>query len=274
MVDIHLEQMTLEEKIGQMLIIDLFYENGEPILDCDAAATDYVRGVMPGGVVFYGANLDSTQQVKALTEDLQAISALPLFIAVDHEGGVVNRFDDSGKIEATELPSAAEVGRTGDTDFAGRVAETMARELKAFGINMNFAPVADVLLVKKSVIGSRAYGSDPRRVAEMVRATVLGLQRLGVSAVAKHYPGHGAAVGDTHSRKVVLKKDITELASAELIPFASAIDAGIDAIMAAHIVVGKDPVESTPATTSSENVSAPAGISHWGVHWPLATRFT
>jgi beta-N-acetylhexosaminidase len=249
-IEILLNSMSLEQKIGQLLLIDLFYENGAPVLNLDETMKNYLREVSPGGVILYGANLDTPEQVRSLTKALQASSQTQLFIAIDHEGGIVNRFDDSGKIEATVLPSAAEVGQQESTEYAAEIGSLMGDELTSFGFNMNFAPVADVLFRKDSVIGSRAYGSDPEKVAEMVAAVVSAMQRAGVSSVLKHFPGHGAAAGDSHTGAVMLRKTVTELASHELVPFAAGIAAGADGIMAAHIIVGEHQEGALPATMS------------------------
>ena len=247
-----LSAMNVGQKAGQLLIIDLFGSQGDPI----TAVTDEVRArlsdVEPGGIVLYGANIDTAEQVTNLTRDLQFSSKIPLFIAVDHEGGIVNRFDDSGKIELTEIPSARLIGNIGDQDLAFQIGEVIGMELSVLGFNMNFAPVADIMIADDSVIGSRSFGSDPNLVADMVVPLVSGMQQNGVSAVLKHFPGHGAAVGDTHSGQVILNRTLDELIGAEFIPFVRGIQSGADGVMIAHLVVPSISADLTPSTSSKE----------------------
>lgn len=245
-----LSTMSTLQKIGQMFIVDLQTEDNKPLLELDEQMTAALLDLSPGGVVLYGANLRNPDQVRDLTESITDTLHIPPFIAIDHEGGVVDRLDDSGEMNATDLPSAAVIGQKGDPDLAYQVGGIMGRELSVLGINMNFAPVADILSVPGSVIGTRAYGNNPAVVSEMVRKTVKGLQEQGVSAVLKHFPGHGAAVGDTHSGAVYLDKEVEELFAEEMVPFAAGADEGADGIMAAHIIVAPPGTGGLPATLS------------------------
>ena len=245
-----LSSMTVEQKVGQLLMIDLFSPAGDAITHTTDYVDELLTSVQPGGVVMYGGNIDTVSQITKLISDLQDASALPLFVAVDHEGGIVNRFDDSGKITLTEIPAARVIGDSGDVEFARGIGEIIGTELSAMGFNMNFAPVADISLSDSSVIGSRSYGSDPKLVGDMVAALVGGMQDRGVSAVLKHFPGHGAAVGDTHSGHVVLERTIEELQDEEFVPFSHGIASGADGVMIAHLVVPAIDADRTPATSS------------------------
>ncbi|MAG13998.1 MAG: glycoside hydrolase family 3 [Spirochaetales bacterium] len=247
-----LQTMDITQKVGQLLIIDLYDSHGEAIRHVNPAMEDWLSVLEPGGVVLYGGNIDTLSQVRELTSRLQDSTRVPLLIAVDHEGGIVNRFDDSGNISLTEIPAASQIGNVGDPDLTYQIGAIMARELSALGINMNFAPVADIAISAHSVIGSRSYGSDPVGVAQMVASLVLGMQDYGVSAVIKHFPGHGAAVGDTHSGTVVLNRTREELESDEFVPFVHGINAGADGIMIAHLVVPSITTDLTPSTLSWE----------------------
>ena len=247
-----LSTLNTRQKIGQLMIVDLKAEDNEPVLELDETIRAALADLSPGGVVFYGANLKTPEQVRALAGSITGAINVPPFIAVDHEGGVVDRLDDSGEIQATDLPSAATIGLTGDPDLAYRIGGVMGRELSVLGINMNFAPVADILSAPGSAIGSRSYGSDPALVSQMVRMTVKGVQEQGVSAVLKHFPGHGAALGDTHSGAVYLDKKVEELFARELMPFAAGVEEGVDGIMVAHIIIGAVGAGGLPATLSPE----------------------
>lgn len=261
------DSLTLEGKIGQLMIIDLFNDDGSPVLILSNEDKLRLTNLAPGGVVLYGANIDTVEQVRSLSDSLQSIGDIPLFISIDHEGGTVNRLDDSGKIAATVLPTAKSVGAGEDPDYAYRIAGIMGRELAALGFNMNFAPVADILSSGDSVIGSRSYGSDPALVSSMVAMTVRGLQEQGVSSVLKHFPGHGGVVGDSHSGRVYLPTPLPALAETAFLPFRTGADEGADGIMAAHIVVGSPDTGSLPVTVSDRGLSdlLRAGLGYNGL---------
>jgi beta-N-acetylhexosaminidase len=157
----------------------------------------------------------------------------PLFIAVDQEGGRVARL----KAPFTAFPSAAVVGRVDSEEYTGHLARALGSELSAVGIDMDMAPVLDVLSnPANTVIGDRAFGSDPRRVAGLGTAFTRGLQAAGVIAVGKHFPGHGDTVLDSHVALPVCDRSAAELNACELLPFGAAIAAGLQAIMTAHVI--------------------------------------
>jgi len=244
--------MSAGEKVGQLLFIDLWTDEGEPVRELSDSRAAALGELGPGGVVFYGANLKNPAQIRELMHSISQAVRIPPFLAVDHEGGTVNRLDDSGEIAATDMPAAAVIGRTGDPEYAYRAGRVMGRELASLGFNMNFAPVADVLSAPDSMIGTRSFGSDPTLVAGMVRMAVTGLQETGVCAVLKHFPGHGGASGDTHSGFVYLDREIEELVSRELVPFAAGVEAGADGVMAGHIILGAPGAGGAPAALSRE----------------------
>ncbi len=246
-----LASMTMEEKLGQLFFVDLWDDDGNPATTLDKALLSELEDIQPGGVVFYGANMKNPSQVRELGASVKATIRIPPFLAIDHEGGMVNRLDDSGGIKATELPPAADIGKTGNRELAYAIGLVMGRELAGLGLNMNFAPVAD-LASADSMIGSRSFANDPALGAAMVRSTVAGLQAAGVSSVLKHFPGHGGTTGDTHSGTVYLDRTIGELFNRELLPFAAGAGAGVDGIMSAHIILGTPGSGNVPATVSRD----------------------
>ncbi len=249
-----LSRMTLEERVGQLFMPALMSDSrGAPLTELDQATREMIATVQPGGVILFGANLRDPEQTRRLVEDLQEASPLPLLVAVDQEGGVVSRLSSSSRMPATAIPSASRIGRTGSEELAYAIAGAMARELRSLGITMNFAPVADILTNPENpVIGSRAFGSDPHLVARMVAATVRGLQDNGVSAVIKHFPGHGDTREDTHYQSVVVEHDLERLRSLEFVPFRQGITAGAEGVMTAHISLPRVVGDDTPATFSRE----------------------
>jgi beta-N-acetylhexosaminidase len=199
------------------------------------------------------SNVDNPRQVRALTTGLQDAGATlpagkgaaPLLVGTDQEYGVVTRIRSG----VTTLPSAMAFGAAGDpalTEGAWRAAGT---ELAALGVNLNFAPVADVLGAQSAVIGSRSYGSEPKATAAQVGAAVRGLEGARVAATLKHFPGHGHTAADSHKALPVLAQNRQALDAADLPPFTAGIDAGASLVMSGHLDVrAVDP--GVPATFS------------------------
>ena len=250
MVKHQLASLSLEEKIGQLFILDLYDENGRLPVQVDRRVRELIRVYKPGGIILYAGNIRTVDQTVRLVSDLQEMSKVPLIIAVDEEGGLVSRLTRSGEMGATELPAARIVGMTGSEDLAYATGRIMGKELRALGINMNLAPVADILTDPFSSIGSRSFSSDPIQVSNMVSAVVRGIQDEGVSSVLKHYPGHGAISQDTHHGLVVAEHDLQRLEAIELLPFQKGIEAGADGIMTAHIVFPNITRDDLPASFS------------------------
>ena len=187
------------------------------------------------GVVLFSRNIKNAHQLAALCRELQAVqkrvSALPLIIAVDQEGGGVNRIADG----ATHFPAPMAVAATGDVDLATRVGYVMGCQLMRLGVNVNFAPVLDINASKNNpVIGVRSFGENPEQVAAFGAAMVRGMERSGVASVAKHFPGIGSVERDPHAETPVIAKSARELEREDLVPFARAVDAGVSGIMISH----------------------------------------
>ncbi|MCL2190051.1 MAG: glycoside hydrolase family 3 protein [Defluviitaleaceae bacterium] len=207
-----------------------------------------------GGIILFGDNVYSIAQVQAMSAALQAASPyLPLFIAIDEEGGRVSRV---GRLFDWQIPAAYSILATIKCDCFGadncehrcvnfhaqanreaaRLAHETGQRLTTLGINMNFAPVADVWTnPANTVIGNRAFSRDPYAAAEMVATTIYGLQRENIFAVAKHFPGHGDTYEDSHFNLAFYPHDRARFDTVEAIPFIRAIEAGVDGIMVGHI---------------------------------------
>ena len=206
------------------------------------AAPDWVlRRVAQGlgGVVLFGRNAESDEQVRALTAALHA-ERPDLVVAIDEEGGDVTRLDAR---TGSRYPGNLALGAAGDPRLTAEVAAEMGARLAAVGVDLNLAPVADVNTNPQNpIIGVRSFGSDPTAVAEHTAAWVGGMQGAGVAACAKHFPGHGDTSVDSHLALPVGKE--------ELSPFKAAIGAGVKAIMSAHIVVPSIDVRSATISSS------------------------
>ena len=234
--------MTLREQIGQLFMMGF---TGTTVTK-DLAA--FVKAYSPGGVIFFRRNLESVQQIIDLTNGLQKLSpGPPLLIAIDQEGGRVSRLPS----EFTIFPPGEQLGRCNSYELAYSAAATIAKELRAVGINMNMAPVLDVNSNPENpVIGDRAFGATPEIVGEMGLATIAGLQENKVVACGKHFPGHGDTATDSHKVLPVVEADIRRLRDTEFPPFQQAIGFGVASLMTAHVLYrALDP--EAPATLSS-----------------------
>ena len=242
------DALTLEQKIGQLMII------GFDGTEADSGLQEMISRYHVGGVILFARNVQSPRQVAELTNKLQQTaieSGNPgLFIAIDQEGGRVARLtEDTG---FTEFPSAMAIGATADPDNAYRMASAMAAEMRAVGINIDFAPVLDVNNNPANpVIGTRSFSSDPKTVAAFGVAFARGLQENGVLAFGKHFPGHGDTGTDSHIALPLVPHDRARLDQIELVPFKAAIAENFAGIMSAHVTFPAiDPNPGMPATLS------------------------
>jgi len=248
-----LSSMSMDEKIGQLFLISVRNSyNGTRMLSADDYMKKIVETYKPGGIILFTINFDNPLQTRDLIRGTQALSEIPLFVAVDEEGGVVARLGNSERMSVTKLPPAAVIGRTGDEEYARLATEVISRELKAYGFNMNMAPVADVNTNRSNpVIGNRTYSGNPGEAGKMVARVVRTMGDEQMISVLKHFPGHGDTSSDTHKGDVVILHDLERLETVEFVPFRMGIEAGADAVMTAHIKMPEVTEEDVPATMSS-----------------------
>ena len=257
-------RLSDEALVGQLFMVGVeFAADGRPLADLDDHARMIIREVQPGGIVLFGHNFQSVPQVTTLVAELHGLTFIPPLIATDQEGGAVARLAASGGIPATPIPSAATVAKAvavspSRLPLVRELGRVMGRELRALGVTMNFAPVADIDPPGgRGPIGvdGRTFGRDPDRVGDIVAALAAGMQDAGVVAVVKHYPGHGGADADTHDGVVVLERTVEELLDRELVPFRLAFDGGARAVMTAHLAVRDEPGKLVPVTLSEPMVT-------------------
>jgi beta-N-acetylhexosaminidase len=204
-----------------------------------------------GGVILFSRNYQSPEQVEALVRDIHAQREPQLLVAVDHEGGRVQRFRDG----FTTLPPIRELGRIHDENpkRARRLAETsgwlMATELRAIGVDFSFAPVLDLDRGVSRVIGDRAFHSHPETVADLAHAYMVGMHQAGMAATGKHFPGHGAVEADSHLALPVDGRKLVDIQAEDMVPFERMIHYGLEGIMPAHVVFSR--IDSLPAGFSS-----------------------
>jgi beta-N-acetylhexosaminidase len=212
----------------------------------DAEDRELLAHPLVGGVILFTRNFASLEQLERLVADIRAVRQPPLLVTVDHEGGRVQRF----RKEFTVLPPPRTIGREYDIDpaagrqLARQCGWLMAAELRRIGIDMSFAPCVDLDYGVSSVIGDRAFHRDPHIVAELAIAYMGGMREAGMSATAKHFPGHGAVVADSHVAMPVDRRPLVDM-DEDIYPYRRLIDNGLPAVMAAHVVFSE--VDGRPA---------------------------
>jgi beta-N-acetylhexosaminidase len=206
-----------------------------------------LRHPLVGGVILFSRNYESPAQLAELTASIHALRTPPLLIAVDHEGGRVQRFRDG----FTRIPPMRELGREWDTHpkrarhLAQQVGYVLAAELRACGVDFSFTPVLDVDYGASCVIGDRAFHSEPQAIAELAHSLLQGLKQGGMPTVGKHFPGHGFVCADSHLEIPVDERSYTDIELCDLIPFRQMVHFGLTAVMPAHVIYPK--VDAHPA---------------------------
>ena len=255
-----LASMTVEQKIGQLLMPVLSGTSAGDVGGDDAAENRKATGIEQpadivdrfnlGGVLYLEENIESAEQLRRFSADLQQSAltsdGLGLLVAVDQEGGRVNRVTD----QVTVFPSALTMA--GNVEAVREASYVTGQQLQRQGINVVLAPVADVLEPgDPGFIGDRSYGDDPELVAGMVRASIGGLQRSGVAAAVKHWPGHGATSTDSHQSLPSLGVDRELWEERERVPFDAAIAEEVAIVVVGHLAVPGLDQSGDPATVSS-----------------------
>jgi len=203
-----------------------------------AAERERLRHPLAGGVILFARNFESPAQLRALTAQIRSLRTPPPLIAVDHEGGRVQRFRHG----FTAIPAMRTLGEHWDRDLAGaaRTATglgwTLASELRAHGIDFSFTPVLDLDYGRSAVIGDRALHRNPNAIAHLACALCAGLRAGGTPAVGKHFPGHGYAAADSHLEIPVDDRSLEAIVAADLVPFGALVEQGLEAVMPAHVV--------------------------------------
>ena len=210
-----------------------------------------IQHPLVGGVILFKRNYTTNAQLKALTASIHQVRQPPLLIAVDHEGGRVQRFRDG----FTKIPPMREFGKIWDQNpkhakaLALDAGWILAAELRAHGVDFSFTPVLDMDYGDSLVIGDRAFHLDPRAISDLAFALMQGLKKAGMAAVGKHFPGHGFVVADSHVSMPVDEREFDQIAQHDMQPFRMLIDDGIPAIMPAHVIYPK--VDDKPAGFSA-----------------------
>lgn len=262
-IDAILQQMTLREKVGQMFLVRPgslgASQQGNAAAAVGATALtepmiNALQNYPVGGIIMFRENITDPQQIVDFTESLQNASKIPLFMAIDEEGGTVARLANHTAFDLPTYESAAAVGKSGDPADALSMGNTIGAYLQQYGFNMDFAPVADVNTnPNNSVIGSRAFSSDADIAAQMAAAMAQGLKQQNIIPVFKHFPGHGDTAEDSHDGIAVSYKTKEEMEKCEFLPYEKLTSE--DCVMVGHISAPGITGDLTPATLSHEFVN-------------------
>ncbi|RMI36254.1 glycoside hydrolase family 3 protein [Actinomadura harenae] len=257
-----IDSMTLRQKAAQLFVVQIYGMSADTTDPADVAANRALYGVdnaaqliardQPGGIIYYGNNVTSPQQLAAFSNGIQRAArgaghGVPATIAIDQEGGIVARVG----APATQQPGAMALAAGRRPADARALARITGTELRAIGVDTDYAPDSDVNVNPANpVIGVRSFGSDPALVARMVTAQLGGYRSANLTATAKHFPGHGDADTDSHTGVPVIRHTRAQWESTDLPPFKAAIAAGADSIMTGHLVVPALDPSGDPATLS------------------------
>ncbi|WP_416295567.1 glycoside hydrolase family 3 N-terminal domain-containing protein [Paenibacillus illinoisensis] len=250
--------MTVSEQVGQMLMPDIRQWNGKVTTTVNEGLKSSIHNQDLGGLILFDKNIVDTRQVTTFTHNLQMESGdIPMFLGIDQEGGVIKRIPGG-----TNLPGQMALGATGDSALAEAAGLLTGEELKALGLNINFAPVLDINSNPDNpIIGMRSFSSDADLVTRLGLATITGLRQSGVIAAVKHFPGHGDTMVDSHLGLPVLTHNRERLDSVELKPFQAAIENGVEMIMTAHIAFPPIDNEQVTSLKDGQRVPVPATLS-------------
>ena len=249
--------MTLEQKVAQLFIVtpEALVEGVSQVTQAGDMTREGVAAHPVGGIVYFAQNLLDPEQTTTMLANVKQFyadsgNAAP-FVAVDEEGGAVVRVAGNEAFGVQDVGDASALGSAGDTEAAKR-AEQIADYLAPLGFNLDFAPVADVVNpLRSDTMGLRSFSSDAAVAADMVRAEVEGFRDKKMLCCAKHFPGIGAAAGDSHEGAITIEATSEELETVDLVPFRAAIEAGVPMIMVGHVSLPNIIGDSTPAPLSS-----------------------
>lgn len=252
----YIDQMTTEEKVAGLFFVtpESMMENVTQAVRAGAKTQEALDLYAVGGLIYFGSNIQSAEQITEMLAGTQDMSKYPLFFGVDEEGGDVSRVA-SALSEVDNVGSARELGAAGDGGQVYLAYSEIAQYLSRYGFNVDFAPVGDIYDGENSMFADRSFGTDAETVATLVSQAVMGLQDNGISACVKHFPGHGSTDADSHNGRAT--NDMTEenLMATEVIPFRMALESDPDFIMVSHISLPGITWDYTPASMSSDVVT-------------------
>lgn len=249
-VDAAIEVMPLEDKVA-----GLFMVRPESITGVSTAvkAGDGTREALAkhavGGIVYFAKNIQSAEQLKEMISNTRSYSKYPLFIGIDEEGGSVSRLADKSLVD--RVNSAQVISQSLDASNAYQAGTTIGTYMAEYGFDLDFAPVADLTNISKSIMTKRSFGSDAASAIPFVTSMMQGLEEQGITACVKHFPGIGSTVQDTHDGLAVSNRTAEEFRAEEFTVFKAAIDEGANMIMVGHMAAPSLVGDNTPSSMSS-----------------------
>ena len=253
-VDACIAEMPLEDKVAGLFIITPEALTGTDVaIKAGDTTKEKLSQYAVGGLIYAKQNIKSADQLKEMISGTQGFSKYPLFIGIDEEGGSVSRIAESGL--ADNVGTMGDIGTSGDPSKAKEAGSAIAAYLSEYGFNLDFAPVADVILEGNSIIGDRSFGSNASDDAAMVSACVEGLQEGDVSACLKHFPGLGSTTEDTHEGLATSEKTKEDFETTDFLSFQGGIDAGADFVMVSHLSVPNITGDNTPSSLSDKMIT-------------------
>lgn len=255
------DALTLEQKVAQLFVVTPEAITGVDTATQAGPTTQEALATYPvGGLVYFQKNLLDADQTRAMIANSQAYAqgacGLPLLVGVDEEGGTVSRIGGNPGFDVPDAGNMADVGAAGDPEHARAVAAAIGGYLHDLGFNLDFAPDADICGDPAvDVMALRSFGGDPALVADMVAAQVEGFEEAGVLCCAKHFPGIGGVMGDSHEGAIVSEKTLDELRAWELAPFEAAIEAGAPLVMVGHLTAPSAFGDDVPASLNPAAVT-------------------
>lgn len=254
-IDSYIEKMTLEEKIAQLFFIKPeSITNVEKVVQAGETTKQAIDAYPVGGIIYFSENIQSKEQfvsmVSSTQQFMQERMNMKAFIGIDEEGGEVARISGNQKTGVAAITSMSQIGASGDTNQAYEVGKEIGSFLTEFGVNLDFAPVADIANINGSIMTKRAFGADANLVANMVSAEVKGFEDTNIICTLKHFPGLGYSKNDTHLGYVRTDRTKEEMQDCEFIPFVKGIEAGAPIVMVGHIAAPNLTGDDTPCSLS------------------------
>lgn len=245
-----MENMTIEEKIAQMLII--YYPSNK----VDNNLIDLLKNTPPGGFIIGNSNITTYSNTLQYINDLKKYSDIPLIISINEEGGNIHPLSLLQDIKPVNIPDMYYIGKSNNTRLSYNIGKILAQNLRTLGINVIYAPVVDINSNPNNIrLGTRSFGNNSKLVSNMALNLIDGLENNNVISTIKHFPGHGDIINTSNSPFPIINKTYNQIKNEELIPFEDAIEHNIKLIMVAHIALPSLTGNNTPASLSKEIVT-------------------
>ncbi len=247
-------EMPIEDKVaGLFMITPEALTNTDVAVKAGNTTKEKIGQYAVGGLIYFEQNMQSAEQLQEMISATKSFSKYALFFGVDEEGGEVSRIAEKGL--ADNVGSMASIGAEADAAKAKEAGKTIGTYLTQYGFNLNFAPVADVVLEGNTVLGERSFGNNAGEVAQMVAASVEGFTEGNVSACLKHFPGLGSTLEDTHDGMSVSEKTLEDFETTDFLAFQAGIDAGAEFVMVSHLSVPNITGDNTPSSVSDKMIT-------------------